>query len=175
MRYTTIVDISRMQDIYRNQNIRLVYLHLVLKSGYHDDDRDRIRISIRNLAAEVGLTVSATRHALAKLQGEHFLLRDGDTWIVRKYVIENPPTPRQKPKKTVDNKQANDLGKRWNAEIEKWRATVMAAVREMNIDELKQWRDELEEGTSRKHHGATLNANQNNIAWLTKIIEENGR
>lgn len=175
MRYTTVVDISQMQDIYRNHNLRLVYLHLVLKSGYHDDDRDRIRISIRNLAAEVGLTVSATRHALAKLQGEHLLSRDGDIWIVRKYVIENPPTPRSKLKKTVENKQANDLANRWDAQLEKWRATVTAAVREMNVDELKQWRDELEEGTSRKHHGAYLNANQNNIAWLTKIIEEHGR
>lgn len=175
MRYTTIVDISQIQDIYRNPNLRLVYLHLCLRSGYHDDDRDKIRISIRKLADEVGLTVSATRHALARLQAEHFLARVGETWMVRKYVIDNPPTPRQKTKNTVESKKTNELGNRWNAEIEKWRATVTAAVREMTVDELVQWRDELDGGISRKHHGATLNANQNNIAWLTKIIEENGR
>lgn len=175
MRYTTIVDISQIQDIYRNPNLRLVYLHLCLKSGYHDDDRDKIRISIRKLADEVGLTVSATRHALGRLQAEHFLSRDGESWMVRKYVIDIPPTPRPKPKKTVESKQANELGSRWNAEIDKWRATVMSAVREMTVDELKQWREELDNGISRKHHGATLNANQNNIAWLTKIIDENGR
>lgn len=175
MRYTTIVDISQIQDIYRNQNLRLVYLHLSLRSGYHDDDRDKIRISIRKLADEVGLTVSATRHALGRLQAEHLLQRDGETWMVRKYVIDTPPTPRPKAKKTVEMKQANDLGNRWNTELEKWRATVMAAVRSMTLDELIQWRDELDGGISRKHHGATLNANQNNIAWLTKIIEENGR
>lgn len=175
MRYTTIVDISQMQDIYRNTNLRLVYLHLCLRSGYHDDDRDKIRISIRKLAEEAGLTVSATRHALRRLQADHLLQRDGEVWMVKKYIIDNPPTPRPKVKKTVESKQANELVDRWNADLEKWRARVMAAVREMTVDELIQWRDELEEGISRKHHGASLNANQKNIAWITKIIEDYGR
>lgn len=175
MRYTTIVDISQIQDIYRNRNLRLVYLHLVLKSGYHDDDRDKIRISIRKLADEVGLTVSATRHALGRLQAEHFLARDGETWMVKKFILDNPPTPRQKTAKTVAQKQTNALGARYEKEIQEWRAKVMSAVREMTVDELKQWRDELVEGTSRNHRGVRMNANQNNIEWLTKIIDNYGR
>lgn len=175
MRYTTIVDISQTQDIYRNQNLRLVYLHLCLRSGYHDDDRDKIRISIRKLADEVGLTVSATRHALGRLQAEHLLTRDGETWMVKKYILDTPPTPRQKTAKSVARKQANNLGDRYEKEIQEWRAKVTAAVRVMTADELQQWRDELEDGISRKHHGVYLNANQNSIAWLTKIIDNYGR
>ena len=73
MRYTTIIDISEIQPIYRNVNARLVYLHLVLKSGYHDNDRDLVSISLRRIAAEVGLTLSATRHAISQLEKAQLL------------------------------------------------------------------------------------------------------
>ena len=68
MRYTTIIDIRDFPELYRNQNLRLLYLHLVLKSGYHDDDRDQVHTSIRRLGYETGLTVSAVRHGLAMLK-----------------------------------------------------------------------------------------------------------
>ena len=68
MRYTTVIDISDYRHIYKSANCRLVYLHLVLKAGYHDDDRDIVDVSIRNLAMRVGISVSATRHALRMLE-----------------------------------------------------------------------------------------------------------
>ena len=96
MRYTTIIDISTSQVLYRSHNIRLVYLHLCLKAGYHDNDRDLVRISIRSLAADVGLTVGAVRHALEQLQKYQMLTRRGDLWQVRKWVYEQPITTRAK-------------------------------------------------------------------------------
>ena len=96
MRYTTIIDISQCQDIYRNLNSRLVYLHLALKAGYHDHDRDLIRISIRSLAADTGLTVAAVRNAVRQLQKWKLLARVDDMWVVRKWVPEQPITTRDK-------------------------------------------------------------------------------
>ena len=96
MRYTTIIDISQMGEIYRNPNVRLVYLHLVLKSGYHDDDRDLTDISLRRLSMEAGLTVSATRHAIRILTKSGLLKRQGRTWTVLKWVMTPEITSRQK-------------------------------------------------------------------------------
>ena len=101
MRYTTIVDISEFPTIYRNTNARLVYLHLVLKSGYHDNDRDLVALSLRRIAAEVGLTLSATRHAISQLEKAQLLNRQGPVWFVKKFVFEKSITPRAKSEKKL--------------------------------------------------------------------------
>lgn len=106
MRYTTIIDLSEFPAVYRNKNVRLVYLHLVLKSGYHDNDRDLIDISIRNLACGVGLSVSATRHALHILEQAHMIRRSGPLWHVRKFIIEQEISPRAKTQKEAKKKAA---------------------------------------------------------------------
>lgn len=104
MRYTTIIDISEQRDLYRNVNVRLVYLHLVLKSGYHDHDRDQIRISYRSLAADTGLTLSQVRHAIKVLFKWRMLIRKEDTWIVRKWCQEQTITTRAKTAKDAKKK-----------------------------------------------------------------------
>lgn len=96
MRYTTIVDISELHGIYRNHNARIIYLHMCLKSGWHDQDRDIIDISIRTLAMATGLTVSATRHALAQLERAGLISRQGTVWSVKKFIFDEQPTPRAK-------------------------------------------------------------------------------
>lgn len=95
MRYTTIIDISQL-DIYRNQNARLVYLHLCLIAGYNDSDRDLVDISIRRLAAAVGISVSATRHALSVLERAGLLAHRDGLIVVRKWISNGPITPRAK-------------------------------------------------------------------------------
>lgn len=94
MRYTTIIDISDMPAVYRNHNARLIYLHLALKSGYHDSDRDLVDISIRRLATDTGLTVSATRHALQQLEKSQLLTKVGTLYSVKKWIVQNAITPR---------------------------------------------------------------------------------
>lgn len=106
MRYTTIIDLSEYPALYRNKKVRLVYLHLVLKSGYHDNDRDLIDISIRNLAGGVGLSVSATRHALHILEQARMIKRAGSLWHVRKFIVEQEITPRAKTQKESKKKAA---------------------------------------------------------------------
>lgn len=126
MRYTTIVDISEYSSLYRNHNARLVYLHLALKSGYHDNDRDLIDVSVRRLADAVGLTVSATRHALKLLQDGHMIRREGPLWRVRKYVLEQDITPRAKTVKEAKRKASE----RQRDEVERARDKAYEQERE---------------------------------------------
>lgn len=108
MRYTTIIDIRELPAIYRNVNARLVYLHMVLASGYHDNDRDQTKISIRRISYETNLTISAVRHALGCLERAGLISRTGITWTVKKFVLESTITPRarsEKKKKEIENRE----------------------------------------------------------------------
>lgn len=111
MRYTTVIDISKL-SLYRNPNVRLVYLHLCLRAGYHDDDRDVVALSYRQLAAEVGITLSACRHAL-KILTDHKMVyqRDGIIWV-RKWLQEPQITPRkQADKQAVKQAQEQEANR----------------------------------------------------------------
>lgn len=101
MRYTTVIDISEISEIYKNPTARLLYFHMSLKAGYHDADRDLVRLSIRRLSADVGVTVSATRHALRQLERAGLLIREGDLWRVKKWVEEQQITTRAKTKREM--------------------------------------------------------------------------
>ena len=101
MRYTTVIDISENPLLYRNKTAVLTYVHLCLKAGYHDNDRDIVNISIRNLARDTGVTVSACRHALKVLHGAGLLERSGQSWHVKKWVEEQTITTRAKTKRDM--------------------------------------------------------------------------
>jgi len=89
MRYTTIIDVSEIPRVYTNTNAVRVYLHLCLKCGYHDGDRDIIVVSIRRLSYELGLTLSAIRHALTLLSNYGLIkYNGGSTWTVTKWVTK---------------------------------------------------------------------------------------
>lgn len=127
MRYTTIIDITEQPAVYRNINVRLLYLHLCLKCGYHDHDRDIYDRSLRSLAADCGLTLSAVRHALHILEQAQLVLKVGGVWQVRKYIQSAAPTPRPKTKRqqveqdiSKEREQANQERER-QSEIERQR------------------------------------------------------
>lgn len=170
MRYTTVIDISDMAEIYRNHNTVLVYLHMALKSGYHDDDRDTCRTSIRDLAWRLHMTISAVRHALAILDKADLVKRQGDAYHVKKWTIEAPPSPRPR-KKTGDSNTGN-LGEKMDQQIREYQERVINAVREMSRSELESWLEELKSGRSIRHHGVQIPANQRNIEWLTNYIDK---
>ena len=94
MRYTPIIDISENKTLYQNINVRLVYLHLVLKSGYHDYNRDMITISLRQLSTEVGITLGAVRHALDILTKAKMIYKKDNVYHVRKWIVEQKITSR---------------------------------------------------------------------------------
>ena len=99
MRYTTIIDIREFPQIYRNDHVKIVYLHLVLISGYHDEDRDQTPISIRQICYDTGLSLSAVRHSLKVLISAGLLTRSGITWTVKKFVLDKSISPRIKSEK----------------------------------------------------------------------------
>lgn len=109
MRYTTLIDIREYPEVYRNHNVRLLYLHLVLACGYHDHDRDLVRCSLRNLANQTGLTVSAVRHALDVLRKWKLVRSRGSVHRIRKYVEDQTITPRAKSKKAAEELEARRM------------------------------------------------------------------
>ena len=146
MRYTTIIDISQAPEVYRNQNVRLVYLHLVLRAGYHDHDRDLVRISIRSLAAQVGLTVAAVRHALGVLEKWKLLQRTGSYYQVRKWVPEQTITIRAKTAKQQQQldlavqRRADEERREREAELERIRRENQAASGRTSWDDLADYK-----------------------------------
>lgn len=94
MRYTTLIDITEYPDLYRNTNVRLLYIHLVLKAGYHDENRDVVALSLRSMAADTGLSFGATRHALKVLQKHGLVTIVNGRLSVRKWVAPAPISKR---------------------------------------------------------------------------------
>lgn len=160
MRYTTIIDISEQRDLYRNVNVRLVYLHLVLKSGYHDHDRDQVKISYRSLAVDSGLTVSAVRHAINVLIKWRMLIRKDGSWIVRKWCQEQPITTRAKSSKEAKKRSQEQ-------------AVIDERERQRAMDEENRKRRDAEAGERdnyiefvRKQQQLAAAGDLDAIAWL---------
>lgn len=177
MRYTTVIDISEIPAVYRSTNARLLYLHMALKAGYHDDDRDLLDASIRQLARDTGLTVSATRCALANLLTAKLIERQGTRWKVTKWLIQEMPTPRPKTVKQQRDQIQEATVRRVEQEevqqqIDKYRQEVYTAIRSCTREELLEWLDELKAGKFLYHHGARIRPYQANIEWLTNIINQ---
>lgn len=122
MRYTTIIDIREFPQIYRNNNAKLVYLHLALISGYHDEDRDQTPISIRQICYDTGLSLSAVRHSLKVLISAGLLSRSGITWTVKKFVLDKPISPRirsEKKRSAAENLERERIIKEEQSQREK--------------------------------------------------------
>lgn len=118
MRYTTIIDVSTMPEIYRNRNAVLLYVHLCLRSGFHDYNRDCYKRSIRGLSYELDISVSAIRHAIKVLERFKLITQRDGIWYVRKYIADQKITPRSKKKPSREEflKQERE---RKQAELEK--------------------------------------------------------
>lgn len=129
MRYTTVIDISEIQQVYRNMATRVLYVHMCLKCGYHDVDRDILDLSLRQLAAGAGLSLSATRHGLKILESAGLVRRQGAAWIVRKWLPEQSIS--QRPKTQREQRQIDAAVERKRQEAERDRADLVdRALRE---------------------------------------------
>lgn len=170
MRYTTVIDISEIPAVYKNQAARLLYIHMALKSGYHDDDRDLLDCSIRALALQSGLSVSAVRHALGVLQTAGLLSRNGRTWRVKKWIVNEIPTPRKQQAAVKPITEEQKKIQKNIEDLEAYKERVYSALRQCDREELQAWLEELQQGRCIKHHGAYINANRQNIEWLSKIV-----
>lgn len=96
MRYTPIIDITTIPELWGNNNIVRLYYYMAMVAGYHAQDMDIVDISIRTLALRVGITVSATRNALRQLAKYHLITRQGNLWKVMKVIPGQTYTKRKK-------------------------------------------------------------------------------
>lgn len=112
MRYTTIIDIYDTHA-WRSSSARLIYFYMCLKCGYHDDDRDIINISLRELSARLGLTLSAVRCALSLLISQGLITASGTScYKVTKWAepkeISRRKTKREKEIARIDEERQQE-------------------------------------------------------------------
>lgn len=105
MRYTTIIDITDIPQVYHNINATRVYLHLCLTCGFTADDMDTLRISYRQLAAQLNITLSAVRHSLNLLIRYHLITIENNIISVRKYLLKAEYKDRPKTQQEFKDEQ----------------------------------------------------------------------
>lgn len=132
MRYTTVIDITEINAVYRNIHARLLYFHMALKAGYHDEDRDILDVSLRRLAEDVGLSVSAVRHALHLLERAKLVTRQGPIWVIKKWLPEQPITSRSQQERQEQARKTAE-----NAAQERQKNAQKAAQEEAERDQYK--------------------------------------
>lgn len=171
MRYTTVIDITDFPQIYRNIHARLVYIHMALKAGYHDDDRDVCRLSIRNLAADVGITVSATRNALLQLEKSGLISKSSDCWIVKKWVQMDAPSPRTQA--TVAKKASGiaDAIRKNDQELEERTRLICEWVRTSSQNDIQALVEKLENGKMARINGQRVYPSAQSIQWFKKHLK----
>lgn len=132
MRYTTVIDLTELPAVYKSTAARLLYLHMALRAGWHDNDRDLLDMSIRQLAAATGLTLSATRCALALLARYHLIARQGRLWYVRKWLQEQPVTSR--PKTARQQKQLEAAAERQAEQAARERQEELERIKRQQLE-----------------------------------------
>lgn len=171
MRYTTVIDIIDFPQIYRNIHARLVYIHMALKAGYHDDDRDICRLSIRSLAADVGITVSATRNALLQLEKSGLISKSSDCWIVKKWVQMDAPSPRTQA--TVAKKASGiaDAIRKNDQELEERSRQIFEWVRSSTREQIQELVTRLENGKMSRINGQRVYPSAQSIQWFENQLK----
>lgn len=168
MRYTTCIDVTEIPDIWRNPNVTRLYFYMAMRCGYHDDDRDQLRISIRNLAYAAGLTLSACRHALKVLQKFGLVSPMGEYYQVKKFLLDQKPTSRTQRTTgaggTITEVEKSEQDLRLRA--------IKKAVKLCSRQEAQAWLDELQNGQSNVHYGAQIPATETWIKWFNRMKPE---
>lgn len=116
MRYTTIIDIRDFPSIWKSDSCRMLYLYACLACGFEDYNRDELRESIRKLAEHTGLTVSATRHALAQLAKARLIVKTTKGYKVAKWLQSPTISPRELNKRQTKQQQAEEAAARYREE-----------------------------------------------------------
>ena len=172
MRYTTVIDITEFPQIYRNIHARLVYIHMALKAGYHDDDRDVCRLSIRNLAADVGITLSAARNALQQLEKAGLISRNSDCWIVKKWVAMDAPSPRTQATVAKKATGISDAIRKSDQELEERTRQISEWVRSSTREQIQELVEKLENGKMARINGQRVYPSGRAIEWFQNQLNQ---
>lgn len=172
MRYTTIIDITEFPSIWASASCRELYMYMVLKSGWHDDDRDIIRASIRQLSAATGLTKSAVEHAIRQLSKAGLLAKEGQAFRVTKWTLQSKPSPRPRQDQQRAAAANSDVARQWELQLEESRRRLIHVVTNITKEEGLQWIQEVEDGRYLKHGGCTLPRRKDWLEWLKKEVSK---
>lgn len=172
MRYTTIIDITEYPGIWGSASCRDLYLYLVLKSGWHDDDRDMLRASIRQLSAATGLTKSAVEHAIRQLTKAGLLAKDGQAYRVTKWTLQPKPSPRPRQDQQRAAAASSDIARQSELQAEERRRRLIHTVATISKLEGLQWIQEVEDGRYLNHGGCTLPRSKAWLDWLKKEVSK---
>lgn len=118
MRYTTIIDVTEIAEVWRNPNVSRLYFWLALKAGYHDDDRDIVRASLRSMAMATGLSLSAVRNAMKVLTRCHLVNIQGGGTMVTKFIMEQTISKRAKTKAQQEQQDAAQARREEQAKLD---------------------------------------------------------
>lgn len=172
MRYTTIIDITEFAGVWASSSCRELYLYMVLKSGWHDDDRDMIRSSIRQLSAATGLTKSAVEHAIRQLSKAGLLAKEGQAFRVTKWTLQPKPSPRPRQDQQRAAAANSDVARQWELQLEESRRRLIHVVTNITKEEGLQWIQEVEDGRYLKHGGCTLPRRKDWLEWLKNEVSK---
>lgn len=170
MRYTTIIDITEFSGVWASSSCRELYLYMVLKSGWHDDDRDMIRASIRQLSAATGLTKSAVEHAIRQLTKAGLLAREGQAYRVTKWTLQPKPSPRPRQDQQRAAAASSDIARQAELQAEERRRRLIHTVATITKEEGLQWVQEVENGRYLIHGGCYLPRSKAWLEWLKKEV-----
>lgn len=170
MRYTTIIDITEFAGVWASASCRELYLYMVLKSGWHDDDRDMIRASIRQLSAATGLTKSAVEHAIRQLSKAGLLAKEGQVYRVTKWTLQPKPSPRPRANQQRAAAASSDIARQLELQTEERRRRLIHTVATISKEEGLQWIQEIEDGIYRQHRGSTFPRSKEWLEWLKKEV-----
>lgn len=175
MRYTTLIDIREL-PLYRNASVRQLYLHMVLAAGYHESDMDQVAISLRGLSTQTGLTLSATRYALAVLVKAGLVRRQNGQLHVVKYILPQDIPKRARTKK--DQLLQQQARHHELQEQEKKRAEIerqdKIILEDFSVADLEEWlQDTMSKrpGATSYHKGCRCTNNESGIKYIQRWIE----
>lgn len=172
MRYTTIIDITEVPEIFRNFSAVRVYTYMVCKCGYHDDDRDILKMSYRQIAWRSGVSESACRHALKQLEKYELISRSEDHWVVKKWLPSDDPTPRPQGKKSARGAASLDIERQLDQQLQDWQRKVKMIVDDMTKKELQDAIQAGQESTTIRLRSIVMKSNETNLHWLKNQLKQ---
>lgn len=117
-----------------------------------------------------GLTVSATRHAMGVLEHVGLLKKTTRGLLVTKWVASEQIQARPSSKQVKTDQSLARAIREQEQRTEDYARKVEEAVRQLPVEELEKWLQELDEGRSLRHGGVSINASKKNTEWLKKWL-----
>lgn len=172
MRFTTLIDITEYPQIWKSQSATRLYILLTLKCGYHDDDRDLIRLSLHTMEAEAGLSFSAVRHALKILMKAGLLVKENDGFRVTKWCAEKKITERSKKTGTAVTEESQAAVREAEQNRERLRRNRAEAISRCSAEQLRTWINEIESGTQKRHFGVLIPKSDDWLNYMKTQLEQ---